>query len=154
MIDMKNNYELIRVSTNHDWQAYHDIRRKVLWENRGRTSYDDKHKDEYLPDHHPLLFKLNDIPIGTTRLDDLKNGFGAVRLVAISDEFQRKGHGRQFAFSVDNYAQGLGIKILYVNAAPEALEYYKKLGWEFYQWHAEKLTGIAEDCKQMRKILL
>jgi N-acetylglutamate synthase-like GNAT family acetyltransferase len=151
---MRDNYELVRISAENDWRAYHDIRRKVLWENRGRVNYNDKHTDEYLPDHHPLLFMLNDIPIGTTRLDDLKNGFGVVRLVAISDEFQGKGHGRQLAFSVDNYAQGLGIKTLHVNAAPEALGYYKKLGWEFYQWHAEKLTGIAEDCKQMRKILL
>jgi N-acetylglutamate synthase-like GNAT family acetyltransferase len=151
---MPDNYELVRISAKNDWQAYHDIRRKVLWENRGRTNYDDTHKDEYLPDHHLLLFMLNDIPIGTTRLDDLKNGFGVVRLVAISDEFQGKGHGRQLASSVENHARGLGIKTLYVNAAPEALGYYKKLGWEFYQWHTEELTGIAEDCKQMRKILL
>lgn len=150
---MQKNYDLIKVTATNHWQAYHDIRQKVLWENRGKQDYDDKHEDEYLPNHHPLLLLLNNVPIGTTRLDDFNDGYGAVRLVAISDDFQRSGHGRQLSSLVEEYARRLGIKTLYVNAAPEALGFYKKLGWEFYDWDADELTGIAEDCRQMRKIL-
>jgi N-acetylglutamate synthase-like GNAT family acetyltransferase len=150
---MQKTYQLIKVTTSNHWLAYHSTRRKVLWENQGKTNYDDKHEDEYLPNHHPLLLLLDNLPIGTTRLDDFKNGFGAVRLVAISDDFQKRGHGRQLSSLVEDYARNLGIKTLYVNAAPDALEFYKKLGWEFYEWDAEELTGIAEDCQQMRKIL-
>lgn len=150
---MQKSYQLIKVLTPNHWQAYHHIRRKVLWENRGKTDYDDKHVDEYLPNHHPLLLLLNDEPIGTTRLDNLMNGNGVVRLVAILDDFQRKGHGRQLSALVESYASALGIKILYVNAAPEAFEFYKKLRWELYEWDSEELTGIAQDCIQMRKNL-
>jgi N-acetylglutamate synthase-like GNAT family acetyltransferase len=150
---MKKSYELIKVTASNHWQAYHDIRRKVLWENRRKQDYDDKHEDETLPNHHPLLLLLNNTPIGTTRLDDFNDGYGAVRLVAISDDFQRKGHGRYLSSLVEEYARGLGIKTLVVNAAPEALGYYKKMGWEFYNWDVDELTGIAEDCRQMRKIL-
>jgi N-acetylglutamate synthase-like GNAT family acetyltransferase len=151
---MQKTYQLVKVTTSNHWQAYHDIRRQILWENRGKTDYDNKHKDEYLPDHHPLLLLLNNVPIGTTRLDDFKDGHGAVRLVAISGAFQKSGHGRQLSSLVENYARNLGIKTLYVNAAPEALGFYKKLGWEFYEWDTEELTDIAEDCEQMRKILI
>lgn len=150
---MHHNYQLVKISAKDDWHIYHSIRREVLWENRGLTHYNEEHEDEYRSHHHPLLFKLNHIPIGTTRLDDLTNACGIVRLVAISAEFQRKGHGRQLSLFVEAYARTLGIKTLYVNAAPEALEYYKKLGWEFYTWDAKELTGIAEDCTQMRKVL-
>lgn len=150
---MQKSYELIKVTDSNHWQAYHDIRRQVLWENRGKRGYDDKHGDETLPNHHPLLLLLNNTPIGTTRLDDFTDGHGVVRLVAISDVFQRRGHGRQLSSLVEEFARSLGIKTLYVNAAPEALGFYKKLGWEFYEWDADELTGIAGDCRQMRKIL-
>jgi N-acetylglutamate synthase-like GNAT family acetyltransferase len=150
---MQKSYQLIKVTASNHWQAYHNIRRKVLWENRGKTNYDDKHPDEHLPNHHPLLLLLNDEPIGTTRLDDLKNGIGVVRLVAISDDFQKSGHGRQLSLLVEDFARALGIKTLYVNAAPEALGFYKKMDWELYKWNPEELTGIAADCIQMRKIL-
>ena len=150
---MQNNYELVKVTAPNHWKAYHDIRRKVLWENRGKLDYNDRHADEYLPENHPLLLLLNNNPIGTTRLDDLNDGCGVVRLVAITDDFQRSGHGRQLSSLVEKYARGLGIKTLYVNAAPEALGFYEKLGWKYYEWDAEELSGIAEDCRQMRKIL-
>jgi N-acetylglutamate synthase-like GNAT family acetyltransferase len=146
-------YEIIPVSTEQDWKAYHAIRRKVLWENRGRSNYNDQHEDEYLPHNHPLLFKLNGLPIGTTRLDNFQDGSGAVRRVAILDDFQRKGHGRRMAEMVDRHAENLSIKILFVNADHEALGFYKKLGWEPFVWDLSKLTGIAEDPRQMRKLL-
>jgi N-acetylglutamate synthase-like GNAT family acetyltransferase len=76
-----------------------------------------------------------------------------MRLVAIAEAFQRRGHGRQLSASVEDYARNLRIGTLYVNAIPDALEYYQKLGWELYEWDAEELTGIAEGCIQMRKIL-
>ena len=150
---MQKTYQLVKVTVSDHWQAYHGIRQKVLWENRGKMGYDDKHQDEYLPHHHPLLLLLNNEPIGTTRLDNLRNGFAVVRLVAIADAFQKKGHGRQLSALVENYARDLGINTLYVNAAPEALGFYKKLGWEPHEWDPEELTDIAEDCVQMRKIL-
>jgi N-acetylglutamate synthase-like GNAT family acetyltransferase len=150
---VQKNYELIKVTASNHWRAYHDICGQVLWVNRGKQDYDDKHADEHLPNHHPLLLLLNNIPIVTTRLDDFNDGCGVVRLVAISDDFQKSGHGRQLSFLVEEYARSLGIKTLYVNAAPEDLGFYKKLAWEFYEWDADELIGIAEDCRQMRKNL-
>lgn len=149
----QNKYELIQVSSEEDWQAYHVIRRKVLWENRGRNDYNDKHEDEYLLNHYPLLFKLNEAPIGTARLDDFKNGSGAVRRVAIIDELQRNGHGRELAVMIENEAKILGIKTLYVNADSGALGYYKKLGWEPYIWLPSEAIDPEKARKQMRKII-
>jgi hypothetical protein len=52
-------YELVKVTSESDWRDYHSLRRQVLWEARGRSNYDDRHADEYLPTHHPLLLKLD-----------------------------------------------------------------------------------------------
>jgi N-acetylglutamate synthase-like GNAT family acetyltransferase len=147
------HHELIRVTTKRDWQDYHSIRRRVLWEQRGLTNYDEAHEDEYKPGNYPLLLKRNGRAIGTVRLDDFGNGSGAVRLVAIEPELQRQGHGRVLSEHVENYAHRLGIKKLYVNAVPEAIGFYDKLGWKPEPWGKDELVGIASDCLQMSKPL-
>lgn len=146
-------YELVKVASESDWRDYHSLRREVLWEARGRSNYDDRYADEYLPNHHPLLLKLDGRPIGTTRLDDFGHGRGAVRLVAIAIGAQRQGHGRALSLLVEDYARRLGINTLLVNAAPEAVGYYQKMGWEACIWDETELTGIAAGATQMRKSL-
>ncbi len=76
-----------------------------------------------------------------------------MRLVAVDERFQRQGHGRVLAAMVEDYARNLGIRTLFVNAAPEAIVFYEKLGWERFSWDSNELVGIAADCVQMKKIL-
>jgi N-acetylglutamate synthase-like GNAT family acetyltransferase len=147
------NYELVEVTANSDWREYHSVRRRVLFELRGLMNYDETNTDEYKAANHPLLLKLDGRAIGTVRLDDFGNGAGAVRLVAIEPDLQRRGHGRVLADYVESYARRLGIKILYVNAALEAVGYYEKLGWKPDVWNEAELVGIASDCRQMSKRL-
>jgi N-acetylglutamate synthase-like GNAT family acetyltransferase len=148
------SYELVKVKTESDWREYHALRRHVLWEARGRSGYDDTRPAEYIAANTPLLLKLNGRPIGTTRLDDLGGHRGVVRLVAIATDLQRQGHGRVLSELVEGYARRLGLNTLFVNAAPDAVGYYEKMGWDNYVWDETELTGIASDCTQMTKALL
>lgn len=133
--------------------GYHSLRRKVLWEARGRSDYNEAHADEYVPANHPLLLKLDGRPIGTTRLDDFGDGRGAVRLVAIAVDVRRRGHGRALSELVENYVRRLRLKTLLVNADPAAIGYYEKMGWKACLWDEAEFTGIASDCKQMSKAI-
>ena len=147
------SYTLARVASESDWSDYHALRRAVLWEARGRAGYDENHPDERVPANHPLLMKRDGRAIGTTRLDDFGNGRGVVRLVAIARDVQRRGHGRVLSAMVETYARSLGIATLLVNAAPDAVGWYEKMGWEHHAWDPAELVGIAFDCVQMRKRL-
>jgi N-acetylglutamate synthase-like GNAT family acetyltransferase len=100
-----------------------------------------------------LLLKLDGRAIGTTRLDDLGNGTGAVRLVAIIADLQRRGHGRKLAELVETYARNRGITRFFVNAAPEAVGDYEKLRWQRFSWDQTELSGIAAGTVQMTKSL-
>ena len=148
------SYELIKVTTESDWGEYHALRRHVLWEARGQSGYDDKRPEEHNPTNTPLLLKLNGRSIGTTRLDNLRGHKGVVRLVAIAADVQRQGHGRILSELVENYARGLDLNTLFVNADPNAVGYYEKMGWETHVWDRAELTGIASHCMQMKKALL
>lgn len=81
------------------------------------------------------------------------NGTDALRLVAIEPDLQRQGHGRVLLDYVENLARRLGIKTPYVNAVPEAVGYYEKLGWKPDVWDEAELVGIASTCRQMSKPL-
>lgn len=100
------------------------------------------------------IHRCNGQPIGATRLDDLGNGRGAVRLVAIATGTQRRGHGRILSALVEQYARELGLTTLFVNAVPGVVGYYEKMGWNAGPWDEAELVGIAVGCKQMSKPLL
>jgi N-acetylglutamate synthase-like GNAT family acetyltransferase len=146
-------YELIRVQDDADWASYHAIRRDVLWTARGLAGYDDKRPEERLPDRYSLLLKLDSQAIGTTRLDDRGDGTGIVRLVAVRGDLQRQGHGTKLAAMVDDFAVALGVHTLFVNAVADAVGYYEKLGWEFFDWDAAELALISGNGRQMRRFL-
>jgi GNAT superfamily N-acetyltransferase len=146
------SYTLARPLTDKDWRVFHEIRRKVLFEGRHRdVVYDENHPHDRAPNNQPLLLKLDGQPLGTVRLDDFGNGTGCVRLVAIIQAEQGRGHGRELGRLVDELARSIGIHTLYVNAAPEAVGFYEKGGWVRHVWDPVELAGIAEACVQMRK---
>ncbi len=147
-------YSLRAPASDEDWQAFHDIRETVLFVGRRSDSvYDRRHPDDIAPKNHPLLFSRDGEPIGTIRLDELGNNAGAVRLVAILPNEQRKGNGRVMAGMCDDTARALGLNMLFVNAAPEAIGFYEKTGWEHFSWNPAELVSIAKDCVQMRRRL-
>lgn len=147
-------YALEAPAGDIDWQAFHDIREAELFLARHRdVAYNRQHPDDFTPENRPLLFKRQGKPLGVVRLDDFGNQTGAVRLVAITRAEQGKGHGRVMARMCDDIARGLGMHTLFVNAAPEAIGFYEKIGWERFLWDPVELAGIAEKCVQMRKLL-
>jgi N-acetylglutamate synthase-like GNAT family acetyltransferase len=147
-------YELVEVSAPEDWAAYHDIRRRELFEARGRFGiYNPNYPDEYSPQKHHYLLKHDGQPVGTTRLDVRSDGSAVFRLVAITAPEQGKGHGRVPSELVEERARAHGAHTLVVNAARTALGYYEKTGWHVYEWDASELVDLAADCIQMRKLL-
>ena len=144
-------HTLIRVASEADWQIYHAIRRTVLWEERGLTGYDETRAEERLPDHHPLLLMFNGQGIGTTRLDDLRDSTGIVRLVAIATAVRGQGHGRILTARVEEHARGLGIGTLFVSAAAEAEGFYTATGWHRFEGYLPRMLGRDANCVPMRK---
>ncbi|RNJ50821.1 GNAT family N-acetyltransferase [Methylocystis hirsuta] len=146
-------YDLIDVQSPDDWKDYHFLRRTVLWEAKGRHNYNENHADERVKANHPLLLKLHDRPIGAVRLDEAGDCSGVVRLVSIAPDVQRSGHGSVLSSLIEAYARRLGITTLLVNAAPDAVGFYEKMGWKKEMWDESELRGLASDCVQMTKNL-
>ena len=137
-----------------EWRAFHAIREAVLFIGRGRIGiYDRNHPDDAAPQNQCLLLKLDGRPIGTVRLDDFGDGSGCVRLVAITEPEQGRGHGRVLSALCEARMRALGVHTLTVNAAPEAVGFYEKTGWRRRVWDPAELAGFSKDCVQMTKAL-
>jgi N-acetylglutamate synthase-like GNAT family acetyltransferase len=150
----RGEYNLIQVEKAKDWEAYHSIRRTELFEAKGRVGiYDPNRPEEQLPENLPLLLKYSGRAIGTTRLDLRSDGTAVIRLVAIFKNGQGKGHGRELARQVEMVARHHGVTKMLVNAAPEAVGYYQKLGYVREDWDPSELQGISSTSIQMSKSL-
>jgi GNAT superfamily N-acetyltransferase len=125
----EQKYELRIPSSAEEWQAYHTIRRKVLFENRGRFGvYDENHPDEHRTGNYPLLLLLDGEAIGVIRVD-VNGDQGIFRRVAIREDLQRAGHGRVLLTLAESFARAKGCKRIISNVAPDAVSFYERCGF-------------------------
>lgn len=124
----------------------------MLFENRGSFGvYKANHPDEFLENNNPLLFFFNDEAIGTVRIDLAPNRKMAIlRLVAIKENFQRKGHGEKLLALSEAFAIDAGCATLALNAAIDAVPFYKKYGFKEMIWSKEEQNDKSN---QMMKSL-
>lgn len=107
----------------------------MLFDQRGLTGYDDHHPDDRKREHLPLVFADGDEFVGAVRLDLTVNGIGIVRTVAIIAERQRQGIGRAMMTAVETMARAHQAVRLEAHVAPDAVGFYRKIGWEMVDAH-------------------
>jgi GNAT superfamily N-acetyltransferase len=139
--------ELKAPTTDADWGAYHAIRRRVLFELRGNGSaYDEHHPDETRPGHHPLVFWVGATPVGTIRID--VGGSRAIfRRVAIREDLQRRGYGRQLLEAAEQFARQHCARIE-SHVDPDAVGFYERCGFR----HADSAGGIRSSSLMIKDL--
>lgn len=123
-------YELRPPAGDDDWRAFHAIRRKVLFENRGKgNTYVDNHPDDFKPGNHPLILLYEHTIIGVIRVD-VAGAVAWFRRVAIRHDLQGAGHGRALLRLAEAFAKAEGCIEIRSNAAVEAVGFYEHCGYE------------------------
>lgn len=121
--------ELVDPTTEAEWSAYHDIRRRVLFEDRGRFGvYDETHPDEYSKGNHPKIAKIGGQTIGVIRIDIAADA-AHFRRVAIDTPYQRNGYGTQMLLLAEKFVSDNGLRIIYSSVDRAAVPFYKKCGY-------------------------
>lgn len=125
-----NEHQLRRPATEGEWRAFHAIRRKVLFENRGKSEiYNENHPDDAKPGNHPLVLVYRDAVIGVIRVD-VSGTVAWIRRVAIREDLQRLGHGRALLVLAEDFAKAHGCTEVRSNAAVEAVGFYERCGYK------------------------
>lgn len=122
--------ELRPVVSDDEWEAYHSIRERVLWNARGRVGvYDREHPDERKLGNHPFLLVQGGEPLGVVRVD-LEPPVAWFRRVAVREDRQRQGYGRQLLELAQQFAVAHGCRRVCSNVDPAAVGFYRKLGFQ------------------------
>jgi GNAT superfamily N-acetyltransferase len=148
----EQEYLLVPVVTSEQWTAYHAIRRKVLFEDRGLFGkYDPNHADDCKAQNHPVILTCDGVPVGAMRIDLVPEAaFAIMRTVAVTTEKQRQGHGRIMLSLAEEYALENGCTAAGVFSANDAIGFYAKYGYELCTWDPDDTFGRGN---QMRKVL-
>ena len=146
-----NDYTLIFPNDANAWQAYHDIRRVVLFEARGQFGvYNPNLADDRLPNHHAKLLLLGNDPVGVVRID-IDGETAILRRVAIRGDVQRRGHGRALIGLAEKFAQAHGCTQLASHVALDAEGFYQKCGFMVVEREPESvLMSKAVATKERR----
>lgn len=122
-------HELRRPANDDEWRVFHAIRRKVLFEGRGKgETYIENHPDDAKPGNHPLVLMYKDSVIGVVRIDVVER-VAWFRRVAIREDLQRLGHGRVLLTLAEAFAKGEGCDEVRCNAAVESADFYEHCGY-------------------------
>lgn len=122
--------DLRRPASESEWAVYHEIRRRVLFERRGRgDAYDAHHPDDVRPTNHPFILWCADEALGVIRVDIIDEGVAIFRRVAVREDAQRRGHGRQLLAKAEQFARVHGCTRIDSHVDIDAVGFYQRCGF-------------------------
>ncbi len=126
---IESEHELRAPRNDEEWLAFHTIRRKVLFEKRGKSeSYIENHPDDFKPGHYPLILLYRGVVVGVIRVEICET-VAWFRRVAIREDLQRLGHGRVLLRLAEAFAKAEGCNEIRSNAAVDAVGFYDRCGY-------------------------
>ena len=125
---LESGYELRAPETDEEWRAFHDIRRKVLFENRDKNDYIEDHPDDNKTGNYPLVLLFQGEIIGVVRIDVCESE-AWLRRVAIREDLQRQGLGRVLLRLAENFALKKNCTGVRTNAAVESVGFHERFGY-------------------------
>ncbi len=131
MSDQAIDCELRKPASPEEWQRYHDIRRRSLFDRRlPDVVYDPDHPDERRQGNHPLALVREGRIIGTIRIDELDARRACFRLVAVDEPWRGQGLGAELLRRAEDYAATkLGRREIVLFAAQGAVGFYLNQGY-------------------------
>lgn len=119
--------EIRSPQTNAEWNAYYDLRYRILREPLGKPRGSERNEGD-AKGIHLALFE-NGMLRAITRLDQAEPSVSQVRFVAVDDSARGKGYGRLIMEAAESKSKELGNHKMILHARDYALDFYHKIGY-------------------------
>lgn len=119
--------EIRSPKTQAEWDAYYDLRFRVLREPLGQIR-GSEHNEGDVSGLHFALFE-NSVILAIARLDYTSDGLSQVRFVAVEHQQQGKGLGKKIMIAVENQCKADKKEKLILHARDYAVDFYLRLGY-------------------------
>lgn len=120
--------EIRTPQSNSEWQAYYDLRYRVLREPWQQPLGSERNELDAISVH--LACFDNDVLVGVLRIDTENTDFAQVRFMAVDTNAQGKGIGKRLMRSAEEKVHLLGYKKIMLQARENALPFYQNLGYK------------------------
>lgn len=124
-----------------EWIAYYDLRYRILREPLGQVRGSERNEGDETGIHF-AVFENGKIQ-AIARLDENDGSTMQVRFVAVEENQQGKGFGRQVMLACEQHALVLGKSKIVLHARENALEFYKNLNYILLE-KSHNLFGIVQ----------
>lgn len=135
-------YVLRPPTSPDDWTAYHEIRRRAIFDVYHRdVAYKIDHPDEDKRGNFPMVLVTDGMIVGTVRVDLVDADRAALRLVAIAPEEQGRGHGAVLLKLAEDFARRRGRRRIVLHGNPPTIGFYLQHGYVEAPWEDDPALG-------------
>lgn len=120
--------EVVRVTSEADFEAALDLRREVFIEEQDVP--EELELDGLDDGATHFLARRGDEPVGTARLRAYGDGLAKVERVAVREPHRGEGWGRRIMAAVEEHAREAGYERIRLAAQVPVLGFYERLGYE------------------------
>jgi GNAT superfamily N-acetyltransferase len=127
--DRSNNLLPREPATSSDWDAYFDLRWRILrqpWRQPRGSERDAIDKDSF----HLMVRGADGGALAVGRLHSTGSEEAQVRYMAVDPAHQGSGLGRKILQGLEEHAQSQGIRRIVLNAREKAVGFYSRQGYE------------------------
>ncbi|MCE3294662.1 MAG: GCN5-related N-acetyltransferase [Crocinitomicaceae bacterium] len=119
--------EIRAPKTGHEWDAYYDLRYRVLREPLNQPKGTEKNEGDETGIH--FAYFQNGTILAVARLDLQENQQAQVRFVAVESNLQGLGIGKKIMQAVEGHSTELGIRKIILHARDYAVPFYLGLNY-------------------------
>jgi predicted GNAT family N-acyltransferase len=113
--------------TTQEWEAYYDLRYRILRAPLNQERGTERNEGDATGIHF-ALYELETL-IAVARLDKLNHNTFQARWVAVENNQQGKGFGKQIMVAMETKVKALGGKSIMLQSRDYAVDFYLKLGY-------------------------
>lgn len=135
------NLEIRSPQTDAEWNAYYDLRYRILRKPLGQPMSTVKTEEDDTATHFALY---EDKQLKAIARLDLKENSGAqVRFVAVDTELQGKGFGKKLMLGIEEYCKQHKIQKIELQARENAVDFYLSLDYKLIE-KTNLLFGLVQ----------
>ena len=124
---------ILKPTTTEEFRKYYSLRYEILRKPWGQPLGSERDDGEETSIHRMIINKLTGKTLAVGRLQFNSKDEAQIRYMAVSDDFQGQGLGSQIISSLEDVARRNGIKWMILSARENALQFYKKNGYEIVE---------------------
>ncbi|MFT5778673.1 MAG: putative GNAT family N-acyltransferase [Crocinitomicaceae bacterium] len=125
------NIEIRTPKTDQEWESYYDLRYRILRAPLDKPRGSERNDQDAIGIHF-ALYDDNALK-AIARLDQSEEGISQVRFVAVEENSQGKGYGRQIMLATEEAAAARGDSKMILHARDYAVDFYLKIEYEIVE---------------------